>query len=218
MYDLDKSVFDSLNKDSCYWLGFTYGDGSVSKYAIRYELSNIDKDHLVKIKDFFKSSSPIRSCKKKCSRINISSKELSSKVQKLGIVINKTYQKEIPDIPKENYCHFIRGILDSDGWIVKHNNKFNIPQYEFGFSSNNEQLLQQIKSFIESTLNKNKVGSLRKTKSCYQLIIGGNKQFISIADIIYKDSEEENRLTRKYNKYLEAKIYIQERKDMRHKT
>ena len=208
-------MFSSLNSDSCYWLGFTYGDGSVSKYSLRFELSNKDIDHLYKIKTFFETDAPVLKSEKNCSRININSKDFCDKIQKIGIVVNKTYRKEIPNIPEKYYNDFIRGILDSDGWIVKHNNRFNIPQYEFGFSSNNKHLLEKIQDHLCVKLEKSKLGSLRQTKSCYQLIIGGNKQFKSIYKLLYVNSKDSNRLSRKYNLATEAIKYIEKRPDKR---
>lgn len=202
-------------EEKAYWLGFILGDGSVTKNSLNVELSNIDINHLQKLRLFFgQEKLNIMATSKNCSRFTFCNKYLASDLIKLGVLPNKTYLNTLtPNIPKELLKHFYRGILDADGWITSHKNKTNTKQqHEFGFSSYNYNFLLQIQSYIVDNLELRVNGSLieriKGNQRVCQYIIGGNNNFIKLFEHFYKDSTIY--LDRKYKKALEFynNIYI----------
>lgn len=184
-------VIDSEEK--AYWLGFITGDGSVSKYMLRIELSNRDKEHLEKFKVFMKSSKPIKNCNKNCSCVIISDKELIKDLSRYNIVQNKTYKDlGTPDINKNLLVHYYRGLLDSDGWItqVYQDNKY---RGGIGFCSYKQTILLEILNFLKSNFPriKSSVNTYKRKEGKWQvsqLQIGGTKLFIDVYNFFYKDA------------------------------
>lgn len=216
-YTFNDSIFDKIDtKDKAYWIGFIFGDGSVSDYSLRIEINKRDKEHLEKISRFVNFNGVIKETKKDCVRIDFNSVVLVDSLNRTGIVKNKTHSDIVPCIPKRFISHFYRGLLDSDGWISYHKNKFDAPNYDIGFSSNNVGLLTDIRLFLADSLGKTKIGTLNTKHRCPQLIIGGTKQFIKVTDILYKDSNTDICLDRKSEKTIHAREKILTHKDRRY--
>lgn len=180
-------------EEKAYWLGFIYGDGSVDNYSLRIEISNKDKEHLDKFKAFMGSNNIIKETKKGCSRITLCSKELVRDLGKYGVVKNKTYKDiRTPNIPKDLIIHFYRGILDSDGWICRNFSKGHLRGI-IGFSSYKKTILLEILNFLKSFLPdiKANVKTYKRYEGKWQvsqLQLTGNKLFISIYQLFYKDT------------------------------
>lgn len=108
----------------------------------------------------------------------------------------KTYTANFPShIPKEMKRHFIRGLIDGDGWVsvVKR-----------GYVSlglvGTENILYGVRDSYPYDCSMNAVR--HKGKNFWDLIINGRKA-MKILDWLYGDASVY--LNRKYDKYLEAK-------------
>jgi len=82
----DDSVFDEIDtEEKAYWLGFIYADGYIdsaplidgkkNNYQLEVSLKLSDYEHLVKLKEFFKSDKEIKTDSYRC-RFYLSSKHL----------------------------------------------------------------------------------------------------------------------------------------------
>lgn len=196
-YNFNENFFDVIdNEEKAYWLGFIFGDGGISKYSLRLELSNKDLDHVYKFINTINLNTPIIKTNKNCVLITANSKKMITGLSKYGIIQNKTYlTNSIPLnlISKQLQKHFIRGIFDADGWIVEHKRKYNKSQFEYGFSSYHINILHQIQNWIkENNVINISNGYIKERikgnqKVC-QFIIGGNNNFQKITDLIYSNS------------------------------
>lgn len=199
-YIFNDRTFEVIDTpDKAYWLGFLMGDGNINQKssALYLEISNKDVDHLEKFKKFIKGNQPIKPTRKDCSRIIVCGKKFINTLGKFGIVKNKTYYTKTPPINSLLLPDFYRGILDSDGWVCKHQS-----QHEFGFSSACENFIKEIQQWIELNIKKSCgciTQRVRGNQKVWQLIIGGNKNFQSISRILYPV---------KCNSYLERKHAI----------
>lgn len=212
-------LIDSFEK--AYWLGFILGDGNLRKTSLRIELNEKDKNHLEKLNNFLDGQYVPKKRQKDCFGIDFCSVEFCKKLIKY-IPENKTYSmKTHPKIDTSLLSHYYRGLLDSDGWVVEHKLK-TTTQYEFGLCNYNIEFLEPIQNWASQHIGK-QVGSIRSRKfnssngSVAQLIIGGNKNFIKLYDLLYQNSTEFCRLDRKYEKATNFYNEINNRVDKRFK-
>ncbi len=122
---VNKDFFKKWSDDMAYVLGFLCADGyiTVNKRGGQFWCINItDKDLLENIKYTIGSEHKIglRKGKGKIKnqyRIQIGSIEMCNDLRKLGIKERKTKNIKVPNIPKEQICHFVRGYFDGDGGV-----------------------------------------------------------------------------------------------------
>lgn len=107
-----------------------YADGCVNRTSDRIELSLKEEDynHIVKFKNFLQSEHTIGRKTKTVGdkiytsyRLAITSKKLKQDLISHGCVPNKTKLLKFPDLDNNLKKHFIRGYVDGDGCITKHN-------------------------------------------------------------------------------------------------
>jgi len=192
--------FDNFKKDSpnkYYWLGFLGADGSVVNNTLSIELKTIDKEHLEKFNSFFENTAPItdriNNLNVPCSKTQINSYELIKYLQQYNIYQNKskTYTIPIEKIPNEYLMDFIRGLIDGDGYVRINNHH----QISLGFCSGNKKCIEQFKKIIDLD---NKIS---QDKYTFSIQVTGNKKAKAILDKIYKNSNDNTRLNRKYSIY-----------------
>jgi len=209
-YTLDINCFDDMCPNVAYWIGFLLADGNVSDHNVRLELSNKDRDHLTKFADFCKSEHPIKNTTKNCSSIRICSTELVRKLNNLGMTKRKTLTVSTPNKLDVNLLsHFYRGYFDGDGWFTCRNKNGKIINWEIGFSSGSEKMINEIHTWIQKQLDR-KCGYLihrqRNNGSVYQLTYGGNFLVKAIINVLYNDAD--TYLNRKHEKSRTILDYI----------
>lgn len=118
-YTLNEHVFDYINENSAYWVGFLMSDGNIYKDHIRLHIQLRDIAHLEKFKLFMGSNHRIKTGQKDghpwCN-IKFRSKYISKKLSEYNIVPNKTFITKTPDslLFDKNYW---RGMVDGDGTV-----------------------------------------------------------------------------------------------------
>ena len=124
----NREAFKTIDtEESAYWLGFILADGYLheDRGSLTIKLGAVDRDHLKKFCDFMECShSQIIEHKGGFDTItygvNLNSKEVSSNLVKHGVFQGKS-GKELPNLNIKDPLkkHYIRGIIDGDGWILK---------------------------------------------------------------------------------------------------
>lgn len=137
-YASNEHYFDAIDhQDKAYIMGFWWADGynNVSRNTILMSLQEGDREILEKINQVIENTHPLNYCRKKdkypnsqaCYRMAITSKHMSQTLESYGMVQAKTLVAEFPScISKELYPHFIRGLLDGDGYIAKNQYRVDI--------------------------------------------------------------------------------------------
>lgn len=113
----------NLNEESAYWLGFIAADGTIRKNRnqIKIGLSIVDKNHLIKLKNFIKCNNKIQERETKdgygTCELLFSHKQVKNDLSIYGIIPNKTYTNTISmkNIPQKLKPFFLLGYLDGDG-------------------------------------------------------------------------------------------------------
>lgn len=201
--------FEFETSDVAYWAGFLMADGSVAyknnSCTLSLNLSIKDKEHLNKYIQMLNIICDLKQAENKFGkyyRTTISSPILKDSLKKWGIVPNKTYIGEVPSsIPNNLISHYIRGLIEGDGSIIKNNNIININ------ITNNKNICEWIQKQILKIHNIKSYITLRYKNEkngheTYRLNISRKKDVIKILYWLYEDSNEKIRMTRKYNNYI----------------
>lgn len=135
-YKLNVDYFKEINNaEKSYWLGFISADGSVieseGSLRLKIALKLDDINHLEKFKKCIEYTGPIN---KKIARIKdkkyymceivIYSTALCRSLVDKGILPNKTYDIQMPNVPEEYFSDFLRGLVDGDGNYTSYQRKY----------------------------------------------------------------------------------------------
>lgn len=199
-YPRNSNYFEEINThDKAYWLGIMLSDGSVTNNS-SINLGLKDREHIEKFRyaigAYCHKIIEINDDRwnKPCInyRLSVKDKKMEQDLSKYGVVHNKSYiQFGLPGIPEELYYDFIRGYFDGDGSIYYTNNR-----YVLSFVGN-KQFLTELKYF----LGKDKISLCQNSvsKITYDLKIIGEKNIKPILEKMYENSNNSNRLERKFN-------------------
>lgn len=234
MYTFNKNYFDTIDsKEKAYWLGFIWCDGYIShrnrneidSYDFKLSLSSEDIEHLNLFKYHLNSNHIIREyeikngfdTKNKEARFLICNKYFGKTLyEEYGLTPNRHITSDVTNkVPYEFRYHFIRGILDADGSIVKRNIKYkksDAVEYSIGFSTYEGLLVYINNVFLQDKLTNTKYKLSTRHEGqdgyCKSLRITGNSIVANILTKIYSSSDN-LRLERKYSRYIDLKQYIQ---------
>ena len=167
-HTVNEEFFNKLNENSSYFLGFIYADGNIAwntkkgYYTITITASERDVHHLEKLRALISSTKPLLySPKTKSCRLIINSKKLCKKLMQYGLTPSKSLTLRSPDIPSDQFRHFLRGIIDGDG-NVRYVNRKKSPYFEITIASGSknfcEDLIKTIKQNICINANTRRVG------------------------------------------------------------
>lgn len=187
----DEHYFDNIdNEHKAYWLGFLFADGNIYNNQLSIEIHEKDKELLEQFKKDLKLNSKISIRKRKNTTvccIRVISKHICESLSKYGIVPNKTFNtKHLPEIPEKFLRHFIRGLIDGDGWITIDKNG----KYHIGFTTNYQSVCEDFKKYcniLTDNLCKSRITFKDKDKyPCFQ--IQSKKATKLLANVLYKDN------------------------------
>jgi hypothetical protein len=221
-YNINEHYFDIIDtEEKAYILGFIYADGNnlFKLNRISIQLSQRDEDILKKISNIFYNKNIIKYRKKKNSKgavftyavLNLFSKHMSQKLADLGVVERKSHSITFPNwLNKDLYRHFIRGLIDGDGWIRLPNNNRDSPSVGLICTRSVNDFLQnyylselKIKTYLSKAYKQD------KDIMC-EILVKNYKQCKIFLDWLYEDCNIY--LQRKYDLYLN---FLNKYKDLR---
>lgn len=207
-YPRNEFIFMNIDTaEKAYWLGFLYADGCVHSGNNEISVNITDQEHVIKFKNFLGAKNHrITETKdtrwenaKPLYQFSIKDTQIHSDLIHWGCIPNKTLALEkIPNIPRDYISHFIRGYFDGDGSLHYLQNTNN---YRISFTSGSKKFLEDIQKELDVT--NLSLGHSNNTNT-YQLQISGRRQVERILNYIYQDSNENIRLNRKYDSYLDC--------------
>lgn len=181
---INNTIFESLNNESAYWLGFIYADSYIEEktYSFSIELGAKDIEHLKKLASFLGYNKDIKYREDRNTYyIRFSDKILIRSLMKYGLTQKKSLTCVFPDISTEYINEFISGYFDGDGsvyYVGKNNSGLNI----LGTLS----FLNSINSNIDNICKIRKV----KNSDIYRLELFGNNKVNMFYNNIYSSSNE----------------------------
>jgi uncharacterized protein (DUF433 family) len=204
-YHYDVNFFDHVDCErKAYWLGLLYADGWVGDDG--FGLGLIDQEHIKKFKEDISATYKIERVEnehKGLYVIRINDRLLVEKLRQKGLVKRKSKILELPSLSSNVMHHFMRGYFDGDGHFSKAKHKSTV-QWQIGFTSGSLKFLEQIRSVLRISLNRN-IGSLSRGKGkkqdTWSLLFNGNRSCNEVAELLYRDATVV--LDRKHAVYLE---------------
>lgn len=137
--DLILDYFKEINnEEKAYFLGFIFADGNISNNELFLEINEKDVEILQIFREKICSQAKIsvrQRGKSFMARICIKNDEFVGYLKQYGIIENKTKKTTrlpIDLIPSNLFCHFLRGLIDGDGWVIKTKKNY----YHIGFVTN----------------------------------------------------------------------------------
>ena len=206
----DDDYFNEINNSfKAYWLGFIFADGCIDKYdRLHINLAKYDKSHLEKFLIQLNSNIEIRDRKNNIGEyvnLSIKNSNIVKSLYSLGVNYNKTYDSKMPKIEEKYISDWFRGYFDGDGSIGMYKDK--TMKYGFIPKANIAVLSDDMTNFISSILkNKNIKHSINKDKksNLNHINIRSINSVIKMFEFIYNNSNIDNRLERKYNKFYDV--------------
>jgi len=193
-YIHNHSFFKHIDDEpTAYLLGIIAGDGCIRKSGDLLEIYAHSKDtETLKLFNNFIGTSGIKKVSTNGIKASISSKNIVMDVcNVLGLSPGAKHHKiTLPTLEEDLSWHFIRGLMDSDGWVAK--NKGNtIKHKQCFYSSASTTILEQVK------MEANKIGAI-------SYIHGIKLNFYCTNAIIFLSRVYKNsnyRLSRKFNRF-----------------
>ena len=194
--------------EKAYFFGFFVGDGhlDLKDSSVYWHLSSTDLSLLVCFGNNFGVKPNTRTDGRSVD-LRIYNRHLVRALQNKDIHQNKTYldnRKVVDYVPCNLINHFLRGLLDADGWIsiYRSNDKY---KYELGFVGD-KGLMYEVNRIINIKFNLNIKPKAKKGTFVYQNSWQSLKDIVNIGNWLYKDATIY--LERKHEKYLEIlRIY-----------
>ena len=214
-HEFDEHFFDVIDTpEKAYILGLLAADGSVDRYSVR--LSMIDYDIVEKCAKIIGYNGPISEpkmrgkSKHQMYMLRLNSAYLTERLNKLGLVNNKTYILPFPtedQIPRYLIRHWIRGFHDGDGSLIAPTAKGNRYLFKFIGLPN---VIRGIEKVITEELGF-PVSVFKTTNTKIEMLnlACGTRSYVKkFLDWIYQDSTIH--MDRKYQRYQEFLKWDQE--------
>ena len=182
---------DTQNK--AYFLGLIAADGSVfqcNKGKIVFSISLIDKDLLDLLSiEICGSDKLVREVKRKYRdgsskmyETKFSDEIFTNNLISNGILINKTFTLDFPNIDEEFISHYIRGYLDGDGTVYKFSGKLFIAFY------GNKIFIPKLRDYLfNNNILETKYAIIDRGNHC-SIHISSKKANLSMYNYIYNNS------------------------------
>jgi len=117
-YECNSKVFTDENALSYYLLGAYMSDGNVEKNTNRIGIISKDKEWIESIRDLISPDSPLQvSNEGRTFIFRFSSKKVRDWLIKNECVPCKSLICKMPNVPKQYFRDFVRGIFDGDGSV-----------------------------------------------------------------------------------------------------
>lgn len=211
-YHHDEDYFEIIDtEEKAYWLGFIFADGYIQNHdnfygqdAVGITIAEYDRDVLEKFKKSINATNPIILCKKNkkqgvdCIRILLTSQKTANDLIDKGCYKNKSSILQPPKkVPLNLIHHFIRGLFDGDGSLIKYEHKeCRSISYQINFTTTYE-----VANWLREQIQMGSIYPEKRRESTWYFGFGGNQQVIKFYHYLYDDATIW--MDRKYNRFQE---------------
>jgi DNA modification methylase len=177
-YALSETYFDDISsEEQAYWFGFLWGDGSTDETRLRVGLSEVDKDHLEKLKQCLGSEHPLRYDEvRKAYFLEIRSVRLAESLRKAG------FRQGLPSMPEALKRHFVRGLFDADGNVTEKDG-----EYALSITNEDSALLYWAGTFLSEAIQC-EPRTIQSDHNVFRVRFNGTDQLRGIREIFYRSS------------------------------
>ena len=178
---INDDFFKTWTNEMAYVLGFIFTDGSISRNTLT--IAQKERDILNKINLTMESNFEIRRSqngKNDIHTLSISRKEIVDDLKRLGITERKSRTMEFPEVPEKFLPHFIRGVIDGDGWVQERGYAMNVTNASKPFSES-----------LHGIFNSHGLkGRITEQNNAYRVWVSGKQDVRKLADWLYADAGE----------------------------
>jgi len=197
-YSINENAFGAITEESAYWIGFLMADGCIKtakgiSRTVALEITESDKNHIEKFRDFLKSNHKISFRQLNDKRngwenskpligISFCNQQIIKDLALFGVVPAKSKIAKVQHL--ENHKDFWRGLIDGDGCITSIH-KGRLSSIEIGGS---RELLQQFSEYVGNFIFKHK-SNVRLSSKCinfYKITFSGSSAS-KIIEHLYKN-------------------------------
>jgi len=199
---VDEHFFKDVNTPvKSYWIGFLVADGYIFNHTeLSLGLGGVDEKHLCKFRDVLHTDYAIKlyavgKYTKACLRI--SNRVFVNQLEK---VFNRD---KVMRLPKSLLNHFVRGVFDGDGSvsIYKPSTRYNLHLAVSLLGK--KTFLLDLLALLPSKKSP-KLQSCSCPEAAVYAMTFYSHTALELLNWLYKDSTEDTRLARKYDRYLQA--------------
>jgi hypothetical protein len=200
----NEQYFKTWSNDMAYFLGFICADGHIATHRnmLSIQLNTKDLHILENFKVFLNYDGKIYFRKDLPSaNLWVISKQITQDLMNFGLSRHKSQElKWIEQIPEQYVSHFVRGYFDGDGHVgLAQDSNPNKKKIICKLVST-LPFIERLKKEFEKIYGK-EIGSIKDNGSYFELYYSGQQSAIKFLEWIYTDSNENNRLKRKYDIY-----------------
>lgn len=207
-FGINENFFSSWSPEMAYVLGLIITDGCISRTGT-VSLSMNEHELLGKVKKVLGSEHNITPSKHQSGlyHFNFTREKLTRDLSGLGVVPRKSLIVRFPDVPREYLPDFIRGVFDGDGSVYFEPRSPKNP-LRSKFVSSSKQFIEGLHMAFESlSMPKRKIYQ-QKTKNAWSYsLVFCHRDSKRLFEILYKNTENDLFLDRKYNKFIDGLKY-----------
>lgn len=178
-HKVNVDFFKTWSPEMSYVLGFVLTDGCISKNTLT--IAQKSPEILEEIKVAMGTDAPVTKRKNGKSFIHtliINRKEIVKDLANLGITPNKSRSVGFPTVPNEHLPHFIRGVIDGDGWVQDRGYVLNVTSGSKAFADQLKQIL------VERNFN----SRVSEESNIYRIWVSGKNDVLRMGKWLYEDS------------------------------
>lgn len=193
---LDEHYFENIdNEEKAYFLGLIVSDGCIYSQNMRSSMVTItlqgcDKYILERFIKCIKSNKHITSDGRGCFEIQILSDIMVNDLKKYGLFENKSLHTIFPKkLPKDLYCHFIRGLIDGDGSISFYNRQNRCCHVKaIRFCQGNKKFVEDFIKFLHDNIGTKMINVYQEKENLWSCAYRANSDMILLINYLYKDA------------------------------
>jgi hypothetical protein len=187
--------FFPLSPEKAWLLGLIYGDGSLRNDGLRITITSGDRDVINNINALFENTLGIRIRPTYCD-INIDSKRLWQELStQFALTPNKSRILSYPILAESLKSHFVRGLLDSDGWWQT-DTRSPKPKLVFGYVSLSRAFVESLRTELITSVGISPKRTVLEGRGF--VLKYSNLDAIKIGHWLYAKSTPRDRCERKY--------------------
>jgi hypothetical protein len=184
VHDVNTDFFKRWSPEMAYVLGFIVTDGCVSGNQL--SIAQKEREILDKIARVTGATSPITVRKNNGGKtiihaLTISRQEVVQDLQRYGITPRKSCTVPFPDVPEKYLPHFLRGVIDGDGWIHEKGYRMSVVSASLLFA---ERLVSIL---LERGFNARLMIDNSGKSTYYRAIVSGKDDVRRLGEWLYRD-------------------------------
>lgn len=184
-HKVNEDFFDVWTKEMAWVLGLFVTDGFLINNSLQF--TQKDERILRLIANYMEADYILikPSTTKRTPTLSINSKKLAESLSGFGILTKKSLNVPFPEVPEAFLPHFIRGVIDGDGWVQDRGYTMNVTSGSINFA------IQLKKVFSKWNLNSYvRHDKTPLNRDIYRIFVSGKYDIPRLAEIIYQDCGE----------------------------